>query len=271
MFGWEAIMARVSAFLRLSLLVLLGAFVAGPPAQAAEVVGVVLMHGKWSPGPKFIASLADRLQEAGYLVATPDMPWSASRMYDVSYEAAMGEIDQAVARLKEKGATRIVVGGHSMGANAALGYGARRPGLLAVMAIGPGHSQDLEDYRRRAADDVATAKAMLADGHGDDTASFNDWNQGRSRTVRNTAAVFLSYQDPEGPAVMPVNASRLTAPLLVVVGTEDHLYPLGQGYIFDKAPADPRNKYLVVSANHLGTPATAAGDIVAWLNGLRRE
>ena len=91
-----------------------------PPAQAAEAVGVVLMHGKGSPGPKYVGSLADRLRDAGYLVSTPDMPWSASRIYDASYEAAMGEIDRAIERLKEKGATRFVVAGHSLGEYSAL-------------------------------------------------------------------------------------------------------------------------------------------------------
>ena len=57
------------------------------------------------------------------------MPWSFHRRYAATYDQAMTEIDAAVAELKAKGARRIVVIGHSLGANAAIGYAARRRGL----------------------------------------------------------------------------------------------------------------------------------------------
>ena len=241
------------------------------PALADGKVGVVLLHGKWSVWVKAISSLVDRLEAAGYLVSTPEMPWSSRRMYDASYDDAMLEIDRAVQGLRDKGAVRIVIGGHSLGANAALGYGARRTDLLAVMAIAPGHTPEVPEMRERSVDAVARARGMVAAGQGDETLSYLDYNQGKNRLVSSSAKAFLSYQDPEGPAVMPVNAAKLTAPLLWVVGTEDRIYQRGQAYAFDGAPANPHNRFLVVHADHMETPSVAAGDIVAWLNEVAAE
>lgn len=93
-----------------------------------------------------IGKLASALKGAGFLVVAPDMPWSRSRGFDKTYEETMAEIDDAVERLKEAGATKIVVGGHSIGANAALGYGARREGLAGVTVIAPDHVVELTEF-----------------------------------------------------------------------------------------------------------------------------
>lgn len=241
----------------------LGMFAA--PAWAEGKIGVVLMHGKWSNGIPLIASLADRLRAEGYLVSTPEMPWSARRMYDVSYDDALSEIDRAVQSLRNKGADRIVVAGHSLGANAALGYGARREGLSGIIALAPGHTPELPSMKERYVSDVAHARALVAAGQGDQWVTYMDINQGKSRTVSVSARVFLSYCDPEGPAVMPDNAAKLTAPLLWIVGNDDKMSDRGEGYAFAKAPAQPLNRYVQVNAGHMETPTVAAGDVVTWL------
>ena len=69
------------------------------PADAEEQrVGIVLLHGKQDKAPYYVGALAQKLRSARYLVATPEMPWSANRIYDASYEDAMLEIDKAVTR-----------------------------------------------------------------------------------------------------------------------------------------------------------------------------
>ena len=65
-------------------------------------VGVVLLHGKKGIVPGPVGSLAQKLKGAGYLVATPEMPWSRNRIYGASYEDAMLEIDRAVEGLKKR-------------------------------------------------------------------------------------------------------------------------------------------------------------------------
>jgi pimeloyl-ACP methyl ester carboxylesterase len=240
-----------------------------PTARSAETVGVVLLHGKWAPSPATFDALDAGLEHAGYRVRMPLMPWSSERLYDSSFEDALNEIDQAVAALKQAGATRIAVGGQSLGANAALAYGARHPGLLAILAISPGHRP--EDGRNPAtADSLARARTMLAAGQGNQKASFVDLNQGRTRSIDMTAAIYLSYWDPRGAAVMPASAAKLSAPLLWIIGSNDLLAARGAAYAYDKAPPDPRSRYIVVEGGEHTTVAKSAADqIVAWLNGVR--
>ena len=245
------------------------AFATGQRAEAAETIGIVIMHGKDAkPAHIGIASLARALAGAGFLVDEPDMPWAERRGYDVDYEQAMTEIDTAVARLKARGATIIVVAGHSLGANAAIGYGARRPGLKAVVALAPGHSIDAPSMRPKFAESVAKAKAMVAAGRGEESETFTDGNHGTLFQRQVRARIYLSYFDPEGPAATARNASRLSAPLLWVVGERDPLSKLGPDYAFAKAPANPRNRFASVEADHMGTPAAAAELVIAWLKGL---
>jgi hypothetical protein len=63
---------------------------------------------------------------------------------------------------------------------------------------------------------------------------------------------------------MPANAARLTAPLLLVAGTNDPTQH-GRDYIFNHAPAHPLNRYVTVTADHLGTPAAGREAVIAWL------
>ena len=244
-------------------------FAAGPGAAAAETVGVVVMHGKDAkPSHPGVAPLARALASSGFLVDEPDLPWAERRGYDVDYERAMTEIDAAVARLKARGATAIVVAGHSLGANAAIGYGARRQGLKAVVALAPGHVVDTPAMREQFAESVARARALVAAGQGEESESFADRNGGVTFQRHVRARVYLSYFDPEGPAAMSLNAAKESAPVLWVVGARDALAKLGPGYVFAKIPANPRNQYASVDADHMNTATEAAPLVVAWLKGL---
>src|SRR5579862_4100985 len=104
--------------------------------QTQPKTGIVLMHGKQGgPNQEELGGLHAALENAGYLVDMPEMCWSGSRIYDESYLDCFADIDAAIARLKAQGATQIVVAGHSLGGNAALGYGARHGGLKGIIAI----------------------------------------------------------------------------------------------------------------------------------------
>lgn len=245
------------------------ALLVGGAAQAADTVGVVLMHGKWGGPQRNIVGLAQALEREGMVVSTPEMPWSGSREYDADQATALKEIDAAVARLKEKGATKIVVGGHSFGANTALAYGANREGLAGILALAPGHAPESPGFYRVTGEGVAKAREMVAAGKGDEKDTFPDSNQGKSRMVRMAAKVYLSYFDPNGGAVMPRNAANLKdVPLMWVVGTEDGMFKAGEGYAFAKAPANPMNRYVVVNAGHADTPDTAIRQVIDWIKAL---
>jgi dienelactone hydrolase len=259
-------------FLRLVLLAAFSAiFATGAHAQNASLngFGVVLMHGKGGAPGGFIGSTAASLQAAGAKVVMPEMPWSRSRMYDATYEQAMAEIDRVVAQLRGQGAIRIVVAGQSFGANAAIGYAARRGGLAAVVALAPGHVPERPMFARRLAPSLDKAKRLIAEGKGDVPDTFADQNQAVLSDVRSTARVYVSYFDPNGPAPMPKNASAMKpVPFLWAIGRDDPLFSEGADYAFNRAPKNPKSKYLVVNARHENTPDVAKGEVVAWLKSL---
>ena len=183
----------------------------------------------------------------------------------------MAEIDAAVAGLKAKGARRIVIIGHSLGANAAIGYAARRPGmaeLAGIVALSPAHLPEVGDMRGFVADAVARAKKLIAEGKGDVPQTFPDMAQGIPLIAHATPLVYLSWFDPDGPAVIPKNAAAIGAaphpvPLLWVVGKLDPIDRRGPEYAFDAAAKNPEEQIcrsLRRPSDHAaGRPQTSGG------------
>ena len=158
-FTWRPMIAaknrrRISAFFACALAAL-GAALSPHMSRAAadeqlQGFGIVYLHGKASWPGAMNGGILSALRDEGALIATPEMPWSFHRRYAATYDQAMAEIDAAVAELKAKGARRIVVIGHSLGANAAIGYAARRRGmteLAGIVALSPAHLPEVGDMR----------------------------------------------------------------------------------------------------------------------------
>src|SRR5512135_2987641 len=82
------------------------------PAFAGGPIGIVLLHSKTGM-PGQMTNLASSLSAAGYLIETPEMCWSKKRIFDKSLSDCLLEVDAAVARLKAKGAGRVVIAGTS--------------------------------------------------------------------------------------------------------------------------------------------------------------
>jgi pimeloyl-ACP methyl ester carboxylesterase len=240
------------------------------PVHAAGLagVGVVFLHGKGVWAGAFDGGIPAALEADGAVTAEPEMPWSFTRMYGATWDEAMGEIDTAVTGLKAKGATRIVVIGHSLGASAAIGYAARHNSVAAVVALSPGHLPETAEMRSRTADAVARARALVASGE-TQRRFWPDRIQGVPTVARASPAVYLSMFDPDGPAVIPRNAAALHGvPLLWVVGQSDPIFVRGRDYAFARAPKNPRSRYVEVSAGHLAVPWIARAQVVEWLKSL---
>lgn len=259
--------ARTAWIIAIATTVLITAF----PASAAEKIAIVLMHGKHStnvPGSP-VGQLKSKLDDAGFTVVTPEMPWSRSRVYATTVEAAFKEIDRAVARLRDQGYAKIVIAGHSLGANIALSYAAARPGLTALIAIAPGHVPDAKGWRKRFAPDVAKARAMIAAGKGDDFAYFTDLNQGTSSQVNVTAEAYLSFYDPDGMAAMSKTAPRLKPPTRVLWIIEKQNKDRFTGRVtFSKIPNDVQKQFVVIDSTHMNAPANSADIVIGWLKKL---
>lgn len=240
-------------------------------SAAGNDVGVVLLHGKAGSPTGYVHELACALQSKGHLVSTPTMPWAQNRIYDASFEEAMREIDREIESLRQKGAKFVVVAGHSLGANAALGYVSSRGGVAGIVALAPAHTPELQGFIKRVGQDVDRARALVEAGKGKEKRRFADVNQGRALEVTATAEIYLSWLDPDGPAVMPKSAAsfKTPTPLLLVVGSSDRTAH-GKDYIFDKAPAHPNSRFVSVSADHFTVPRAAIEEVINWLDALPR-
>ena len=237
--------------------------------RALTGYGIVLIHGKGGTPTTMIEGLHHALKSEGALVEAPEMPWSARRIYDATFDQAMDEIDASVEKLKKAGAKKIAVVGHSLGANAAIGYAARRKDLHAVVALAPGHLPEAGPLRARASGAIVEAKKMIAAGKGDVRRSFPDLAQGIPFAISATPVVYLSMFDPDGPAVMPKNAAGMgNVPFLWIAGVADPIVFHGKDYIYGRAAKHPKSKYMVTMSMHLSTPFQSRGDVIAWLKGL---
>jgi pimeloyl-ACP methyl ester carboxylesterase len=232
-------------------------------------VGVVLLHGKiYGPG-KFAHELIGDLHEEGAFVVTPEMPWRLKRMYNRSYDGALKLIEKAIQDAKANGAKKIVLAGHSMGANAVIAYAAKHPDIAAVIAMSPGHLPETKEMVKHCAKSIAKARKLIAEGKGAKRAIFFDRVQGWSLPIRTTPEIYLSYFDPEGPAVMPKNALKMPEiPFLWAVGKEDPIFKRGPEYVFTLAGRHPKSRYVKADAGHTDTPKAARKDIVGWLKSL---
>lgn len=238
------------------------------PVHAAERLGVVVLHDKNEAPDRHLADVVRMLRNVGFDVVTPEMPWSKKRGFDATYQQALVEIGLAVEELRLGGATQVALVGHGLGANAALGYAASRGGVFAIAALAPSH--DPERHREVFLPDVRKARTLLNTNGGQAKSLFIDIAQDRDYDLSTTAEVYLSFNDPDGKAVMPRSCASLKAsvPLLWIVGVGDPLCHLGRSYAYSKAPDHPQSSYEEVEADHRETPRKAARRVAEWLRGL---
>src|SRR6516162_4905749 len=94
-------------------------------------------------------------------------------------------------------------GGESPPGDSTLVFGARRSGLAGVIALAPnGAPERLVGLLPQISESVARARAMVAEGRGDERASFTDLNIRGPFSIETTPAIYLSFFDPAGPANM---------------------------------------------------------------------
>ena len=239
-------------------------------SAASEKIGIALLHGKGSfelPS-KSIGSLRDALNDAGYLTELPNLPWERDRKYDVPIEEFFKEIDGAVSNLRKRGATKIVVAGHSMGGNIGMAYAARGPGVAGLIVIAPGHVPDSPAWRKMFADHVAKAKSMIAIGKGREFGEFADRNQGTNTSITVRADIYLSYFDPDGLAGMRNSASRLKPETRVLWIVEEKRKNNFSSKSLEAIPSSVATDHLIIDSSHRDAPENSIDAIISWLKKL---
>ena len=234
------------------------------PAEG-KACAMIVMHGKWG-GPRYLEGFA-RAMAPTCDAKSIEMPWSGQRGYDAGYPAALQEISQQVQAFRAQGYRRVLLTGHSFGANATLAYMAELGDADGIIALAPGHvPRHMYDagMDRSAVEEARTA---VAGGRAEEKIKLNDMNQGKRRDFNLPAQVLLSYFDPDGLGHMPATAARFkrAVPFMWVIGTRDPLYPSGEGFAYARALPHPQSAYLVVEAGHRDTPEVATAQVLAWV------
>jgi pimeloyl-ACP methyl ester carboxylesterase len=235
-------------------------------ANATEKLGIVMLHGKQGV-PEQLEAYDGPLGALDYLSERPEMCWSRRRIYDQPYPECLREIDTSIEHLKSRGATAFAIIGMSLGGNAVLAYGARHQGLRGIVTLAPAHPAEILAQRSDIGKSIEQAHRMIADGRGDTKTTFAEINTGKTFTVTTTPKIYLSFHGANSIAVMPGNAAKLTAPLLYVAGTQD-VSQRGPDYIFNKVPKNELSRYVLVPADHRGTPTAGLHAVVEWLKEL---
>jgi hypothetical protein len=130
--------------------------------------------------------------------------------------------------------------------------------------MAPAPAMEFVGRRPDIAESLAKARQMIAGGQGEVRTTFNEINTGRTFEVTTTPGIYMTFLSPESPGVMPDNAARQKAPLLIVSGQFDSTQR-SVGYVFARTPAHPLNWHVTVHANHRGTPSAGRDAILAWL------
>jgi len=251
------------------ILSLLALLILHPWAGAAEPakVGVVVMHGKGGSPGRFVNELATTLKDAGFQVANLEMPWSGRRDYDVNMAGADDEITRALDAMRAKGARKVFVAGHSQGGLFAVRYaGANK--VDGVIPIAPGGQVNARTFVKALGEHVNKAKAMIAEGKGDEKAAFGDYEGSRGpNTIHTTAAIYQDWFDPEtGLTSHAYRRVQADTPVLYVAPTRD--YPglkRIKRTLFEGLPPHPLTRMVEPDSKHLDAPTAAAEDIVAWI------
>jgi esterase/lipase len=242
------------------------------PAPAADRIGLVLMHGKTGM-PTQLAKLAAALRTSGYIVDTPEMCWSKTRIFDKSLADCVAEIDKAIAGLKVQGATRIVVTGMSLGGTVALYYGADHTGLAGIIALAPAADPVNPSPFPKFVLSRETAQHMVEAGQERTIVEFSDIVSGKLVLVRASAANFLSFHGPHSPIITIKSMMRtvlpsLTIPLLWVSGTRDNSQSIANE-AFASVYRNPLDRHVAVDADHVGTPDASIAAVEDWLKTLQ--
>ena len=203
------------------------------------------------------------------------MPWSGTRLYDVSYGTGLAELQAMVAQLRAAGAQRVVVGGESFGANGALAYQARYGDADALFLLAPGHSPQgwYADGRIKA--DVDRASALYQEGKGQERIGFIDPNEPQPRMMTATVETYLSFFAPRSRANMHLSAQAIgrrgkAVPVLLVNSareTPTH----GRAFIWNALPAHPKSVYIESPLGHFEAAEGARSDVMNFLASLASD
>lgn len=214
--------------------------------------------------------LATALTDKGYAFLIANMRAAYNYPY-AEYADAVKDIAAFVAYAKSASYTRIAILGISLGGPRMAQYMAERkePAVRAVGFIASIQSPYLEfqirstEAEKRRLDDMLTrARALVAQGKGQEPLAFDHWfPDGRSfmGTAKSMIGFFGAPTDNSAPSSIRYGP-QIKVPALVIHGEKDEIsFPPNANAIFDSLTASPQRDLIWVSgASHYLTPGSIA-------------
>lgn len=238
-----------------------------PPTRLPERdqgdVSVILLHGK--SGSKFApqyTNLITDLADHGFNVVIPNMTWW--REWDGTQCQGLNYLKALVDAERARG-MRVLLIGHSMGGMHSLLYAMHTGhGLEAVIPVAPGHMLPLSTTVVNATQPyVEEARRMVAQGRGDELATFYTYDGGLREMQPTTPNIYLSYHDtnitPDFNFVLPAIKPRW----LWIVGDADPNRDFNQRQI-SKLPDNPQSEFVITSGDHFTALDRVADLLHEW-------
>lgn len=202
---------------------------------------ILLLHGTFAHNKmEIMQALADLLKEKGYNTLAVNLSFSVDKrpsdMLDCKiehkhkHEDAIAELDTWMNWLKEQGASKVVVLGHSRGGNQAAWYAAEKDSALLekVVAVAPATadldkaSKEYEErYKKPLADILAEAQKLVDAGKGDTVMELPGLVY--CENAKATADSVIGYYKTDERRNTPSLLSKIKKPMLIVMGSADEV------------------------------------------------
>jgi Predicted hydrolases or acyltransferases (alpha/beta hydrolase superfamily) len=204
--------------------------------------GVILMqHGTLAHNKmEIMQSLSELLKEKGYNTLNVNLSYAVdqrpSEMLDCTiehkhkHEDAVAELDTWMNWLKEQGAGKVAILGHSRGGNQVTWYAAEKDSELLekVIAIAPAtadadkSSKEYEErYKKPLADIMAEATKLVGEGKGAEMMTLPGFVY--CENAKAAADSVVSYYKDDERKNTPSLLPKITKPTLIVMGSADEV------------------------------------------------
>jgi pimeloyl-ACP methyl ester carboxylesterase len=217
--------------------------------------GYLLLHGKGA-GPEYpgcaMTPVAERMQAEGKLYDHRANSWALGSVFYKPYESCLEEIAAGIQRLTKRGATRIHLVGHSIGANMLFYYATKFSNFKSIVSLSPAHNTHLEKFNQWSLWSRRKAEALLAEGR-DEPDNFIDTSMMETYIIKCLPSAYLSYLSPQGNSVMTKNVRRISQPinLFLASGTNDFTQVEVERLLYSPAPKLPSSQLLQTADGHI--------------------
>lgn len=231
--------------------------------------GFVLVHGKLS-GPcaaekSPLSGTAEQLTQLGYIVDYVDYAWSKDRRFDSTIEQSLEEIDSAIQRVRNLGASKIHIIGHSLGSSVLMYYATLHDNFDTLSLLCPAHNTHLEKFQQLTGWCIEQAKIKIAQN--DDTPRpYIDFYMSQAVVEYVKPTSYVSYFDINGNSNMATNAAKmLPKPVLFVIGQRDIHTPSFKELVYDKVQHQNASYLFMNNETHHSVATAAVPAILSWI------